>query len=211
MHGEPLTTAVALSLLLSELAQPPYNNIFCSFSSEPVIHEIVGETLYDRYRSIVQTNWEGKKERKECTNFNAVFSLILNRAVAVNLPAEDMIRTVFVFSDMEFDRAEGTRGVTNFQAARLNFLSEDYVLPRLVFWNLSGNRRFDDSGPGASVPVRQRNRNVVLFAGSSGKLLSNFMEGMLGNYVAEDEVESDDEEETPKINPLNAMMVVIKS
>ena len=205
MCGEPLTAAVSMSMLLAEISKPPYNNIFCSFAIKPVMHEIRGETLRERYDNIVKTHWD------TTTNFNAVFTLILDRAVAVKLPPEDMIRSVFVFSDMEFDVAQGRSYVTNFQAAKMDFEAKGYVLPRIVFWNLRGDGRFGGTGPGASVPVRGDEENVVLISGYSGKMLAYFMDGKLEQYMAERQKELEQDEAQKQIGLMDALMAVIKS
>eukprot|EP00597_Dinobryon_sp_UTEXLB2267_P012698 CAMPEP_0170115432 /NCGR_PEP_ID=MMETSP0020_2-20130122/11488_1 /TAXON_ID=98059 /ORGANISM="Dinobryon sp., Strain UTEXLB2267" /LENGTH=681 /DNA_ID=CAMNT_0010342993 /DNA_START=54 /DNA_END=2099 /DNA_ORIENTATION=- len=224
---EPITVAVSLSLLVAELASPPYNNIFCTFSLRPVMHEIKGDTLKERYDSIAN-----KDDWMMNTDFNAVFDLILSRAVAVNLPPEGMIQTIFVFSDMEFDaaesRIEGQK--TNFQIAKQKFEKYGYKLPRIVFWNLRGDSRSHNRG--ASVPVRGDESNVALISGFSGQMLANFMDGKIEEpevavaaaveepevAVAAAEVEPEvvvvaAEEKTKEVvmTPFEKMMSIIKS
>lgn len=69
------------------------------------------------------------------TNLQAVFELILQKALAAALKPEDMVKTLFIFSDMEFDAAttvsatwdphNGYRSLpvqkTNFQHAKATF------------------------------------------------------------------------------------------
>ena len=40
--------AIALSLLLSELATAPFNQLICTFSATPQLHRVTGETLAER-------------------------------------------------------------------------------------------------------------------------------------------------------------------
>jgi hypothetical protein len=215
MFGLPIKVAVSLSLLVAELAQPPYNDIICTFSEKPVMHELKPGTLRERYESIADSSWMLN------TDFNAVFSLILARAEAVKLPPEEMIRTVFVFSDMEFDEAQGDHCKTNFQVAKDQFQSKGYALPKLVFWNLRGDER--STGQGASVPVRADEDDVALVAGFSGQMLANFMDGRLLDPPAEVEVEEAAAEEAvegvdvkqekvaAKMTPFETMVGIIKS
>ena len=222
MNGLPLRVAVSLSLLVAELAQPPYNNIVCTFSSKPYMHEVEPGTLRERYNGLVRADWSMS------TDFNAVFSLILARAQAARLPPEEMIRTVFVFSDMEFDEAQRSNyyhpNPTNFEAAKSEFESQGYSLPRLVFWNLRGDTR--STGRGASVPVRADEADVALVSGFSGQMLANFLDGQLLDPAVQEEEEEEEEEEDNKdsdeeeellgadkvkLTPFETMVGIIKS
>jgi hypothetical protein len=82
------------------------------------------------------------------TNFQAVFDHILSTAVDGRLPPEKMIRTVFVFSDMEFDQAPATTYYwqrqpdrtweTDYQVICHKFRDAGYgdAVLQIVFWNL---------------------------------------------------------------------------
>jgi hypothetical protein len=130
------------------------------------------------------------------TDLNAVFTLILQRALASNIPPEQMIETLFIFSDMQFDVATGggnaygmypvpgavvgygaghgmqhTARETNFKVAQVEFEEHGYKLPKVVFWNLEGDA--DDT----AVPVTHREEGTALVSGFSGQLLKLFMAG----------------------------------
>lgn len=68
------------------------------------------------------------------TNFQAVFDLILSEASARDVRPEDMPRTLFCFSDMEFDMADNS--ATDVELIRRKFARAGYLAPTLVFWNL---------------------------------------------------------------------------
>ena len=46
--GICLQVAIALSLLVSEVTAPPFNNTVCTFSSTPELHEIAGSSLVEK-------------------------------------------------------------------------------------------------------------------------------------------------------------------
>ena len=130
-----------------------------------------------------QVNELQKLEWGMNTDLNAVFTLILQRALASNIPPEQMIDTLFIFSDMQFDVAttggnaypghgpQHTAQETNFKVAQVEFEEHGYKLPKVVFWNLDGDA--DDT----AVPVTHREEGTALVSGFSGQLLKLFMAG----------------------------------
>ena len=141
------------------------------------------------------------------TNLNAAFSLILQRALEANIPQDQMIETLFIFSDMQFDDAccsfdrsvfDGTydsywrakQATNNYTVAQKEFESYGYKLPKVVFWNLRGY----GFGESASVPVTQTEEGTALVSGFSGQLLKLFMDGV---------------QELESFNPFNIMKEAI--
>ena len=84
------------------------------------------------------------------TNFNAVFlKLILPLAVQHNVPKDQMIKRIFVFSDMQFDEADArastsrdaaTEWKTNHDVIAEAYARAGYDVPELVYWNLCPTR-----------------------------------------------------------------------
>ncbi|XP_022681858.1 uncharacterized protein LOC101754207 [Setaria italica] len=97
MSGVLLDVCIALSLLISKLSDEPWHHRLITFSAWPEIHQITGKTLWEKTIFIRQMHWLMN------TDFQVVFDKLLSIAVADNLPPEQMVRKVFVFSDMEFD------------------------------------------------------------------------------------------------------------
>ena len=116
------------------------------------------------------------------TDLNAAFKLVLKRACDAKLPAEQMLDTIFIFSDMQFDSATDTYNLntgqwsrkTNYHQAQDDFAQHGYKLPKVVFWNLRG----PDMGETASVPVTCTEEGTALVSGFSGQLLKLFMGGV---------------------------------
>ena len=123
-------------------------------------------------------DWHGS------TDVDAAFDLILKRACDSKIAQEQMIETLFIFSDMQFDSAcrsfsdMGDFGSwtapTNFKVAQAKFEKHGYKLPKVVFWNLRGY----GYGESASVPVTQTEEGTALVSGFSGQLLKLFMDGV---------------------------------
>ena len=102
------------------------------------------------------------------TNFQAVFDLLLDLAVGANLPPSEMIRTIFVFSDMEFDACGGRGYETDYQLIKRKYSEAGYPMPQIVFWNLRGGNR--------SKPVTKNEAGVALVSGFSGQMMRVFLQ-----------------------------------
>ncbi|CAN6194225.1 unnamed protein product [Urochloa humidicola] len=163
MFGTPMEVCVALGLLISELSEKPWAGRVITFSSHPEIHMIKGKTLQEKLRFVQRMHWGVN------TNFQAVFDRILRTAVDARLAPEKMIRTVFVFSDMEFDRASANRWETDYEAICRKFRSAGYgdVVPQIVFWNLRDSR---------STPVTSTQPGVAMVSGFSKNFVKLFLE-----------------------------------
>ncbi|KAI1069840.1 hypothetical protein LB507_007980 [Fusarium sp. FIESC RH6] len=97
----PMDSAIGLSLLVAEVAKPPFAGSFITFSSVPAVETVdLSSTLEEKIEAMSRSDWGMS------TDFVAVFEkLILPMAIKNNLKNEDMIKRVFVFSDMQFNSA----------------------------------------------------------------------------------------------------------
>jgi hypothetical protein len=189
-HVQPIWPCVALSILLAQLAKPPFNNTFITFSASPEIVTLPENAgLVTLARQMSSANWGMN------TDLQAVFTrLILPLAVKHNIKKEDMIKRLFIFSDMEFDNCRSdawqNQGNWNTDYMTIKKAYEDagYDVPEIVFWNLAGA-----TGP---KPVTAGQEGVALMSGFSGSMLKVFMEGDLdAEEVAEEAKEVKDEME----------------
>ncbi|XP_022760398.1 uncharacterized protein LOC111306768 isoform X1 [Durio zibethinus] len=99
MSGIPMEVSVALGLLVSELSEEPWKGKVITFSENPELHLIEGDTLKAKTQFVRNMEWGGN------TDFQKVFDQILAVAVEGKLSEEQLIKRIFVFSDMEFDEA----------------------------------------------------------------------------------------------------------
>ncbi|RCV22116.1 LOW QUALITY PROTEIN: hypothetical protein SETIT_4G194700v2 [Setaria italica] len=164
MHGQPMDVCVALGLLISELCEEPWHHRVITFTAQPQIHRVTGDTLWEKTDFIRQMKWGYN------TNFQAVFDKLLSVAVAGKLPPERMVKKVFVFSDMEFDQASSNPWETDYEAITRKFTKAGYgeAIPDIVFWNLRDSR---------SVPVTSEQKGVALVSGYSKNMIKLFLDG----------------------------------
>lgn len=180
----PMDSSIALSLIMAEVAQPPFQGSVITFDSKPSLVRVGGlETFAEKVQTLESAPWGGS------TNLVAVFEdLILPMAVENKLSQEDMVKRVFVFSDMQFDSAQGYMRKREGYASSLDQIKKSYKeagyeLPELVFWNLAGGQH--DNGGGKPVTVND--------VGTS--LVSGYSQGMLKVFLDNGSFEEDEEEE----------------
>ena len=187
----PMDSAIGLSLLISSATAAPFGNGFITFSSTPTYLSLnPTHSLVDTVRYIASTPWGAS------TNFSAVFEdVILPMAVKHNLTQQDMVKHVFVFSDMQFDHAHAytERWTTAFDRIKAKYRDKGYVMPRLVFWNLAAHA--------TGKPVTMHDVDTVLVCGYSQGVLRGFLEegALEGDGDGEVEVDVDGEDGLVKI------------
>lgn len=199
---QPVDAAVGLSLLVAEVTEPPFGGHFIGFSAAPMVYAVGGasdqRSFKEKISYIERSAWDMN------TNFTAVFEeLILPMALEHKLKQEDMVKQVFVFSDMHFDEAQtayrsSDRAIEKWETAyeriKQKFEEAGYELPKLIFWNLAGGRAgYSGSGgdPVAPKPVTKDTQGTVMVSGYSQGTMKMFLE----NGQFEDETEEGDLDE----------------
>lgn len=183
--SRPIDSALGLSLLVAEVTEPPFGGAFITFSEVPTVQKIdVSQSLRQKLRDMEDSAWGLS------TDFVRVFEgLILPMAVENKLPPEDMVRRVFVFSDMHFDGAQGGAGhygqdkqperwSSSYERIKRKFAAAGYDVPELVFWNLAGGRagyHGQDDGV-APKPVAAPEDGTSLVSGYSQGMLKVFLD-----------------------------------
>jgi hypothetical protein len=165
MSGEPLQVAVALGLIIASLSKGPFKDQMITFSNTPEWHKITGNTLHQKLTNMVRAKWGMN------TNIEAVFDLILKLAIDNKVSEENMPKTLFIFTDMEFDTASNCKNEkVLFQEIRDKWTSVGRVMPKLVFWNLRASNT-------SAFPVTLGEHGVAYLSGFSTELLKIFVEG----------------------------------
>lgn len=167
----PIFSSIGLSLLLAQLASPPFANSLITFSRNPEIVTLsTAASFVELVRAMTSNNGAGN------ANLKAVFTdLILPMAIRHRIPKEEMIKKLYVFSDMQFSRAPkgiADKWETNHQQIIRAFEEAGYEAPEIVYWNLQGEV--------GVKPVTKQTPGVAMLSGFSGSMLKLFMEGSDG-------------------------------
>jgi len=98
--------------------------------------------------------------------------LLLPLAVKHRVPREDMVKRLFVFSDMQFDEGTGMRRdvegwETNHDAIARAYAEAGYDVPEIVYWNLANRLE--------TMPVEAEQKGVALMSGFSPAMMKVFM------------------------------------
>ena len=181
----PIFPCVALTLLMTELARPPWNGAFITFSSDPKLERVDNTLpLAERAQNLSNAHWGMS------TDYRKVFETILWTAKNANLAPEDMVKRVFVFSDMQFNDSTRWGDGPAFNESEhagivRRFEEEGYPMPELVYWDLQAS---------CAKPVRADTPGTALVSGFNASLLKYFIRA-LGEGDEEDEEEVEEEKE----------------
>ena len=153
MGGTPMEAAVSMGAYIAERGKGPFQNHFITFSGNPELVEFNGIDIYDKFCRARQADWGMN------TNIEAVFDLLLTTALREGVKKSEMPETLYIFSDMEFDRCITTGPVSNDRYSRTSsYVSSEnrmetllegiarkwaengFELPRVIFWNLDARQ-----------------------------------------------------------------------
>lgn len=156
MSGMPINVSVSLALYIAERNKnEAFKDYFITFSEKPTLQKIEGKTLRERINCLESINpWN--------TDLQAVFNLVLDRAVKSKVPVEDMPKTLIIVSDMQFDQACTNNNSTNLERIRERYNEAGYPMPTLVFWNVNSY---------SNVPAKMNDDGVLLLSGCSPTVL----------------------------------------
>ena len=184
MHGTPMMVSIALGILISEMASPAFRNRVLTFETTPAWHKLEeGSSIVEKTKSLRDASWGGS------TNLEAALDRIIEVCQNNKLGPED-IPDLIIFSDMQFDEADGSDGkgsdnratqheriVKKFHDVGIKICGKPYPAPRVIYWNL----RSDTVG----FPTEADAGNVQLLSGYSPSL---FKAVLMGGGVEEEEV-----------------------
>jgi hypothetical protein len=159
MSGLPILVSVSLAIYFAERNEGPFKDTFITFSQNPTLQLISGQTIAEKVRGLNRHGWD------QNTNLQAVFDLILSTALKNKLSEDHMPDSIYIISDMQFDIA-GCRG-TNFDLIKRKFESAGYKVPKLIFWNVNAVNK--------DYPVTVNDDGVCLVSGCSPSILKSVL------------------------------------
>ena len=163
MWGRPLATSIGLALYFAERNEGAYHNLFMTFSSNPKIVSIKGDTITQKIRNIAQSNWNMN------TDLEAAFEKVLDIAIKNNVPKNEMVKAIIVVSDMEIDFC-GNKNWSFYDNIKHEFEKAGYEIPNIVFWNV--NSRHD------IFHADSTRKGVQLCSGQSVTVFKQLMESI---------------------------------
>lgn len=163
MMGRPMDISVSLALYFAERNTGPFNGYFMTFSAEPDLVKVQGNTLEDKCRFIETSDWMMN------TDIEKTFKVILDAAIEDEADGEEMPETLYIISDMEFDECSENSEMTNFENTKKMYNQAGYELPHLVFWNVDSRQN--------QVPAVEGDDNVTLISGASQTAFKLAVEG----------------------------------
>lgn len=174
MSGEPMQVAIALGLLVAQLAAPEFANRVLTFETCPQWHQIdPGANIVAKVRSLQSARWGGS------TNFEAALECILQACVDHKLQPDD-VPDLIVFSDIQFEKASDYRAdswetqhsrlLRRFKETGLAVCGQAWTAPNVTYWNLRGNTK-------GGYMAEANKPGVRLLSGFSPALLRFVLEG----------------------------------
>jgi hypothetical protein len=194
---EPIQVAVALGIMTSELATPPFNNLAISFTETPRVFKFGEDQHPDEKRNLIFRDQMGYS-----TQFGKAIDLILDLCVKNNVPSSD-IPNLLVFTDGQFNDMNSQAQYQNYYKKENEKISwktchEELIhkwanagydrVPTIIYWNLRANTSgFQTS---ADLP------GVQLLQGYSPSLLKFVL---FGEKMSETEITTEVETEDGQI------------
>ena len=155
----PLSNSLGLTIYLAERNKGIFKDYFITFSSEPKLQKITGNSIYEKVSNIDKIIAN--------TDIDKVFTLILNALKDNNSNKEECPSSIIIISDMEFDKGVLSNNGTNFNGWKKTFEEEGYTLPTIIFWNVATETN--------GMPVSRYDKNVLMINGFSTNLLENLL------------------------------------
>lgn len=162
MSGLPIQVCISLAMYFAERNEGPWKDHFITFSRRPTLQKIVGKDLWEKVRNLNNADWDMN------TNLQSVFNLLLRTAISYSLEPSDMLKKIYIVSDMEFDSCIRDGNMTNFRMMETKYQEAGYELPTVVFWNV--NSRNDQQ------PITIDEKGVYLVSGCSPSIFKSIME-----------------------------------
>jgi hypothetical protein len=161
----PARVSATLGIMTSLCCKEPFYKRLITFSHNPTFVNLPNETLFDCYNAIRNVDYGLN------TDLLKTCETIIEYGINNNIPDEKMIEKLFVFTDMQFDRASSTdSNITTLYTTICNsFTKNNYTPPKFIFWNLNSDTL-------NTFPVDFSVNNTALVSGFSEQLLKIFMQ-----------------------------------
>ena len=162
--GLAMDVSVSLGIYISERNKSIFKDAFITFSTHPKMQYLTG-SLYERIRQLETAEWAGS------TDLEAVYRLILSKAVQNNVSESEMPTKILIISDMEFNGCTNKPSDSALKMIQRMYSEAGYKLPEIIFWNVNGRLN--------NVPSSFDSKGVGLVSGFSPSILKSILQGSI--------------------------------
>ena len=174
--ARPIDIALSLGIYFAERNKGFFQNHFITFSKKPQLIEIKGSDIYSKVHYCESYNEIAN------TDIMKVYGLILQTAVNNQLPQSELPETIYIISDMEFDKGS-EQDMSLHEEVKNLYRRYGYILPNIVYWNVNSHQN--------QFPVTEDEYGTVLVSGASPNLFKMII--------------------SQESNPLNYMLTILNS
>lgn len=153
---KPIYVSISLAIYFAERMQGSFNGYFMTFTDEPELVKLQGNSISDKVNFVRRANWENN------TDLIKAFKMILDASIRNQVPQNEMPSKLFIISDMQFDVACSNNSRTNFEEIDRMYQEAGYTRPTLVFWNVNAH---------SDSPVTKDETGTFLVSGCSPSIL----------------------------------------
>lgn len=165
----PMTVATALGIYFAQQNVGQFKDKFFTFSDNPSLIEIKGDTLGQMYSQILHSGNVGMS-----TNLEAVFDKILDMGIKYNIAQEDMPEAICVISDMQINSGcsySVRNGIMSFtDVMKQRYERAGYRLPHVIYWNVNAKN--------ATFHASMSDDAVSLVSGYSPNIMKQVMDNI---------------------------------
>ncbi|KAK4512795.1 uncharacterized protein ATC70_003502 [Mucor velutinosus] len=194
-ENQPMFAAIGLSLVITNLAKPPYNGAVVTFTDKPKAFKVDTDKPFSDQVKTVMSSKVGFN-----TDICRVFTkVLLPMAKKHKLAPEDMVKRLFIFTDMEFDAVDNGMDnyLTTHEFIEKQYEEAGYKVPELVWWNLC-NQNVYKSSKEMTVPITKSDTGVSLLSGFSASMIKSFLDGDVDDEADDNDSKPADQEEKEK-------------
>ncbi|GAN04138.1 conserved hypothetical protein [Mucor ambiguus] len=191
-QNQPMFAAIGLSLVITNLAKRPFNGAVVTFTDRPQAFKVDTDKPFSDQVKTVMSSEVGFN-----TDICRVFTdVLLPMAKKHKLAPEDMVKRLFIFTDMEFDADDNGMDsyLTTHEFIKKQYQEAGYKVPELVWWNLC-NQNVYRSSKEMTVPVTKSDTGVSLLSGFSAAMIKSFLDGDVDDEVDDDNSKPTGDEE----------------
>ena len=161
-----MDVAISLGIYIAERNTGVFHNHYMTFSDRPRLQEVVGKDIKEKVHFMRRT------DVGYSTNLEGMFNVILNTAVEHAISQEEMVKRLYIISDMQFnDQINDAGKSTLYKYMKEKYAMAGYKMPEIIYWNVNATN--------GTQPVTKDENDVALVSGFSPSILKALLKNDL--------------------------------